>query len=144
MAPKAGSCTSGYFYLSNHPRRTQTPSLNGAILVECKTLRHVVSSAAEAETAGGFHNTQMAIPIRRILGFLGHPQPATPFQTDNTTATVFLHNNIHQKCSKSWDMRYYWLRQNKQKTNSSSFGYRDKIIILTTLQSIISRKITWK
>ena len=54
VAPKARSRISGYFYLSDHPRRTQTPSLNGAILVECKTLQHVVSSAAEAEVAGVF------------------------------------------------------------------------------------------
>ena len=38
VAPKAKSRTSGYFYLSNNPCCTQTPSLNGAILVECKIL----------------------------------------------------------------------------------------------------------
>ena len=93
--------------------RHNTPSqttLNGAVQVECKTLRHVVSSAAEAETAGVFHNSQMALPIRVALQALNHPQPPTPIKTDNSTANGFIHDNIHQKRSKSWDMRYYWLR----------------------------------
>ena len=63
----------------------------------------------------------MAIPIRRILEFLGRPQPATPVKTDNTTATGFIHNNIHQKRSKSWDMRYYWLREKQTKDQLKFF-----------------------
>jgi len=111
VALQAKSRISGYFHLSDHPDRTPTPKLNGAIHVECKTLRHVVSSAAEAEVAGVFHNTQVAIPIKRILEFLNHPQPATPVKTDNSTATGFIHDNIQQRRSKSWDMRYHWLRE---------------------------------
>ena len=41
---------------------------------------------------------------------LGHPQPPTTIVTDNSTAKSFIYDNIHQKRSKSWDMRYYWLR----------------------------------
>ena len=92
----------------------RTPNLNklpnGAVLVECKTLKHVVASAAEAEIAGVFHSAQTAIPIRRILRALGHTQLATPIKTDNSTASGFIHDNIQQKRSKSWDMRYHWLR----------------------------------
>jgi len=70
----------------------------------------------EAETAGLFHNAQRTIPIRRILIALGHSQPPTPIKTDNSTAHGFTYDNINQKRSKSWDMRYYWLRdkQNQQ------------------------------
>ena len=75
VAPKARSRVGGYFHLSNHPTNKNTPKLNGAVHVECKTLRHVVSSAAEAETAGVFHNAQMALPIRIVLQALNHPQP---------------------------------------------------------------------
>ena len=84
--------------------------MNGAILVKCKTLRHVVLSSAKAEVAGIFHNAGMAVPIRHILKSLNHPQPPTPLKTDNSTATGFMYNNIHQERSKSWDMRYHWLR----------------------------------
>ena len=41
---------------------------------------------------------------------LDHPQPATPVKTDNSTAHNFVHNNMKQKKSKSWDMRFNWSR----------------------------------
>ena len=110
VAPKAKSRVAGYFYLSDHPNITSPPQLNGAILVECKTLRHIVSSAAEAEVAGIFHNAGMALSIRHFLRALGHQQPPTPIKTDNSTATGFVYDNIRQKRTKTWDMRYYWLR----------------------------------
>ena len=110
VAPKARSRIACYFYLAEHPNVSKRPKLNGAILVECKTLRLVVLSSAEAEVAGIFHNASTAIPIRHLLTVLGHPQPPTPLKTDNSTATGFVYDNIHQKRSKAWDMRYHWLR----------------------------------
>lgn len=100
VAPKARSRIAGYFQLNSNFR--SPPTTNGAILLECKTLRHVVASSAEAETAGLFHNAQVAIPIRYILTEMGHPQPATPIKTDNVTANAFVHANITQRKSKSW------------------------------------------
>ena len=97
----------GYFYLLDHLSQEISPLLNGAILVECKGIKHVVSSSAEAETAGLFHNAQMALPIRYILNSIGYQQPATPIKTDNSTALGFVHNNIHKKRSKVWDMQYH-------------------------------------
>ena len=108
--PKAKSRIAGHFYLSDHPNKTKHPKLNAAAHVECKTTRHVVSSAAEAEVAGVCHNATMAIPMRQTLEALNHPQPPTPLKTDNSTATGFAHDNVHQKRSKAWDMRCYWLR----------------------------------
>ena len=70
----------------------------------------MVASAAEAETAGLFFNAQEALPIRYLLEQLGHKQPPTPLKTDNSTANLFVHSNIRQKRSKSWDMRFHWLR----------------------------------
>ena len=51
VAPKARIWIAGYFYLLDHPNITKHPKMNGTIQVECKTLRHVVSSSAEAEVA---------------------------------------------------------------------------------------------
>ena len=112
VLPNARSRIAGYFYLANNPT-VLTPSkipLNGAIHVECRTLKHVVASAAEAETGGIFHNCQMALPIRQMLIDLGHPQPRTPIKTDNSTAYNFVNHSMRRKMSKSWDMRYNWLR----------------------------------
>ena len=110
VLPKAKSRIAGYFHLSNHPKRVTHPTINGAMLIMCKALMHVVSSSAEAETAGVFMNAQQALPIRHALMSLDHPQPPTPLKTDNSTTHGFVHNNMQQKRSKSWDMRYHWLR----------------------------------
>jgi len=45
-----------------------------------------------------------------LLEAIGHPQNSTIITTDNSTAHSFVYDNIHQKRSKSWDMRFYWLR----------------------------------
>ena len=121
VAPKARSRIAGYFHLSAHPNKTNNPTINAAIQVECKTLRHFVSSSAEAEVAGIFHNTTMALPMRHILESLEHPQPPTPLKTDNATATGFVYDNIHQKRSKSWDMRYHWLRDRQTRQQFDIF-----------------------
>jgi len=93
----AKSRIAGYFYLSDHPSQEILPSLKGAILVECKGIKHIVSSLVEAEIAGLFHNAQTALPIQYILNSIGHQQPATPIKTDNSTALGFVHNNIYLK-----------------------------------------------
>ena len=41
---------------------------------------------------------------------LGHPQPATPMRTDNSTAHGMMNKTEEQKQSKSMDMRFYWLQ----------------------------------
>ena len=93
VAPKARSRIAGYFYLSS---LEDEPPLNGAVHIECKTLRHVVASAAEAETAGVFHNSQIVLSMRRILEALNHPQPpdGTPFKLDNAVTNGFIHSKM--------------------------------------------------
>ena len=59
---------------------------------------------------GIFHNAQIGLIIRVALEELGHPQPKTGIKTDNSTATSFANATLRQKRSKSWDMRYHWLR----------------------------------
>ena len=113
VLPGACSRIAGYFHFNTPTTSNQSTFRNGPLLVECKTLRHVVTSAAEAETSALFHNAQTAIPIRRILQQLSHPQPPTPIKIDNLTTTGYVHKNIHQRRSKSWDMKFHWLRDDK-------------------------------
>ena len=102
VAPKARSRISGYYYMSDICNTNKpTPKLNGPILVECRLLNHVVTSAAEAETAGLFYNAQSAIHLINILKALGHPQGTTDIKTDNTTAASFVTDTIKNKRSKS-------------------------------------------
>ena len=78
VAPKARSRISGYYYMSDICNTNKpTPKLNGPILVECRLLNHVVTLAAEAETAGLFYNAQSADHLINILKALGHPQGTT-------------------------------------------------------------------
>ena len=57
----------------------------------------MVSSAAEAETAGIFHNCQTAIPIIRMLEALGHNQHTIPIKADNSTAVAFSNFMLKEK-----------------------------------------------
>ena len=61
VLPESRSVYAGHFYLSDWPR--DKPNLlstkcNGPILTTCKTIRNVVSSAAEAEITGTFCNAK--------------------------------------------------------------------------------------
>ena len=103
---RARSRLAGHFSLSSDTNLTRTIRPNAPILTECKTIQHMVTSAAEAETAAIFHNAQVARPIRSMLKALGHPQPPTHVKTDNATATAFIHQTMRHEKSKSWDMRY--------------------------------------
>jgi hypothetical protein len=120
VATKAHSRIAGYFFLSDilekplqlHPRH------NATIHVECRLLKHVVASAAESETGALFHNRQLAIPLVITLEELEHVQKCTPLITDNSTSAGFVNDTIKQRKSKSWDMRFHWL---KDKVDDSSF-----------------------
>ena len=107
VAPKARSRVAGFYYFKNTPTNNPHTLSTHPVLVECRCLRHVVSSTAEAETAGLFQNAQNIISIRRVLEALGYAQDPTPLKTDNETSYGFITNNIQQRKSKTWDMRYY-------------------------------------
>jgi hypothetical protein len=75
------------------------PHNNGAVLTQI--IKAVMSSAAEAEIGALYINCREAIPACHTLEFLGHPQPPTPIQTNNTTALGVVNNNV-MKNSKPW------------------------------------------
>jgi hypothetical protein len=106
-ATNARSRTGGYHYLSNSPITTDNNELisaNGAINILCQIMREVVSSATEAELAALFHNAKEACPIRITLEEMGHTQPPTIIQTDNSTAAGIANDYVKQKRSKAIDM----------------------------------------
>jgi hypothetical protein len=108
---KARSRAAGYFFLTNKlvkPNDTFKP--NGAVHILCHIMREVLSSAAEAELGALFHNGKEACPLRIALEEMGHPQPATPMATDNSTASGIATDSVKQKRSKAVDMRFYWIR----------------------------------
>ena len=112
VLPNARSRVAGHFYLeaSPHPNKVYPGKHNAPLLTECYTLRNVVSSAAKAKCEGIFHNCVVAIGLQNTLNEMGHPQEKTCVSTDNTTATSFVHSAMRAKHSKSWDMKFNWLR----------------------------------
>jgi hypothetical protein len=104
---KARSRAGGHFFMSNN---SADPPNNGAVLTVAQIIKAVMSSAAEAELGALFINCREAIPARHALEEMGHKQPPTPMQTDNTTALGVVTNNIASKRLKSMDMKFHWLR----------------------------------
>lgn len=61
ITPRAKSRIAGFYYFKCGANNCPLTMPNHPVLVECRCLQHVVSSAAEAETAGLFYNTQNAL-----------------------------------------------------------------------------------
>jgi hypothetical protein len=103
----ARSRAGGHFFLSENDHY---PNNNGAVLTIAQIIKAVMSSAAEAELGALYINAREVIPLRHLLLEMGHPQPPTPIQTDNSTALGVVNNTIQPKRTKAMDMRFHWLR----------------------------------
>jgi hypothetical protein len=99
--PKARSRAGGHFFLYDNDK---DPTNNGAVLNVSKVIKAVMSSAAEAELGALFINAKIAVPMRKTLEELGHPQPQTPVQTHNSTAYGVINNKIQPKATKAMDI----------------------------------------
>ena len=86
------------------------PPNNGAVHNTSSIIKAVMSSAAEAELGALYINAREAVPMRLLLEEMGHPQPKTSIQTDNTTALGVVSNTVQPKRTKAMDMRFHWLR----------------------------------
>ncbi len=100
----------GHFFLSNNDT---SPPNNGAILTNATIIKAVMSSAAEAELGAFYLNAKEATYLRQILQEMGHPQPRTPIQTNNTAAEGVINKKNQPKRTKAMDMRVHWLRNHE-------------------------------
>ena len=62
--PEAKSRAAGYFYLG---KQNDEAFDNGAIITLSKIIKHVMSSASEAETAVLFYNCKEAAPLHEYM-----------------------------------------------------------------------------
>ncbi len=69
-----------------------------------------MSSAAEAKLGALYLNAKEAVYLQQILSEMGHPQPKTPIQMDNTTVEGVINNKIQPKRTKAMHMQFHWLR----------------------------------
>ena len=114
---EARSRAGAFFFLSNHPDKVpqhSMPTINGPVHILSTIMRNVMASAAEAEVGASYLAAQEACPIRTTLEELGHRQPPTPLQTDNSIAKGIIEGTVKQKRSKAIDMRFYWIKDRVQ------------------------------
>jgi hypothetical protein len=93
---EASACSQarGHLFMSGD---TPCPHNNDAVLTITQIIKAVMSLAAKTKIGALYINCQEAVPARHTLEFLGHPQPSTPIQTDNTTALGIINNNVMKK-----------------------------------------------
>ena len=104
---KSQSRAGGYFFMASN---IAFPENNGAVHTVAQIIKTVMSSAAEAELRVLYINCREVIPQRNLLKAMGHSQPPTPIQTDNSTALDVATNKIHPKRTKTMDIHFHWLR----------------------------------
>jgi hypothetical protein len=105
----ARSRAGGYFFHSSISVDGDPIKLNGAIHITCTILKLASTSAAEATLEALFLNAQEAKVLCLTLNKLGHPQPQTPIQIDNTTTIGTVNNTIKHQRSRAMEMHYFWL-----------------------------------
>ena len=105
--PDSKSHVGGHYFLTEQD--SNAPN-NGTILTLAAIIKHVVSSASEAELAALFYNCKNAVPLQQTLEEMGHHQPQTIVTTDNSTAHGLITNTMVPKASKAMDMRLNWLK----------------------------------
>ena len=81
--PEAKSRAAGHFYLG---KQNDKDFDNGAIITLSKIIKHVMSSASEAETTALFYNCKAAAPLRVTLEEMSHAQAKPEVTTDNSAA----------------------------------------------------------
>jgi hypothetical protein len=111
---EAQSRAGGHFFMiSQHKNGEQHH--NGAFLTLSTIIRMVVATAAEAEMGALFLIVKEGVNIRNILAEMGHPQPVTLLQRDNTTAHTILRGTCKQQHSKAIGMSFYRVRDRAEK-----------------------------
>ena len=118
---KARSRAGGHFFMSEN---IANPPNNGAIHSLAEIIKAVMSSAAEAELGALYLNARKGIEIRNILKEMGHPQPPTKIQTDNSTAEGIINSRVQPKQTKAMDMRLHWLRDRSVAQKQFEFYWR--------------------
>ena len=93
VATGARSRAAEYTYLGNDQDNKQI--INGPISIIATIIQGVISSAAEAEIGALYMNVRQLLPLRVTCEELGHPQPATPMQTDNNTASGIINGTFN-------------------------------------------------
>eukprot|EP00957_Ditylum_brightwellii_P190485 14499587-Ditylum_brightwellii.AAC.1 len=103
-------------------KREHDNQMNGPLLVVSTILRNVMALVTEAELGALFENSKEAAALQVTPEELGHQQPATPIQVDNSTTYGIVNSSIRQRKSKAIDMQFIGYKIAYNKANSESTG----------------------
>ena len=73
-------------------------------------MNNVLASADEAKPGALSINWNKSVIPRNIIQYIGHRQPATLVQTENSSAKGIVNRTAKQRRSKEIYMRYYWIQ----------------------------------
>ena len=76
------------------------PPNNGAVLNIAQIIKTIMSLEAEAEIGTMYVNAREVVAAQRNLNEMGHRQPRTPMQTNNTASHSVATNNVQPKRTK--------------------------------------------
>ena len=104
---EAQSRAGGHHFLSED---VPFPPNNGAIYNVAEIIKGVMSSAAKAELGAMYINACKAVEECIILDVMGHKQPATPVQVNNSMAEGIVNKRVQPNHIKAMGMHFHWLR----------------------------------
>ena len=94
---RAHSRSGGHHYLSDN---SDDPPKNGAINTICNIIGNAMGSVAEAKIGSTYINAQDVVNLQTCCIDMGHPQPPTKLQIDNTTEEAFSKGTLKKKYQK--------------------------------------------
>ena len=104
----AGAELPAHYFMGWMPVTNEPIKLNGVVHTLCKILKFVAASAAEAELGALFLNIKQGRIMRLTLEEMGHPQPSTPINVDNSTAVGIVNGTVKRQRSRSMEMQYFY------------------------------------
>jgi hypothetical protein len=111
--PKAHSRSGGHYYMGNISKDANDTA-NGAILAITGIMKALLLPASEAKIGALFENCKKAAGLRITLDKMGHLQPATLIQTNNSTACGIANNTNTQQQPRAINIRFYWVQDRLQ------------------------------
>jgi hypothetical protein len=137
LEANARSQAGGHFFMSSD---TLFPHNNGKVLTIAQIIKAVMSLAAKAKIGALYINCWEAVPAHHTLEFLGHPQPPTSIQTENTTALGVVNNNVMKKL-KAMDMSTTGFGKESVRNVSATSGHQATKTKVTMSPNIMPRFI---
>ncbi len=113
---KSQSWVGGHFFLSNDDDH---PPNNGAILTAATIIKAVITLAAKAELGAIYLNAKEVVYLCQILTKVGHLQPRTRIQTNNSTVQGVINLKIQPKQTKAMDMCFHCLSRTQKSSNQN-------------------------